>query len=84
MFKFQPIFFLCNYFCKHMYQECPVWPFLPIYVFTDWSKTVFKHIKYKKRKRCDSCSCNFPIRYVNGCPESKILSLKYPYLQLLI
>ena len=29
-------------------------------------------------------SCDFPIRYVNGCPESKILSLQYPYLQLLI
>ena len=29
-------------------------------------------------------SCDFPVRYINGCPESKILSLKYPHLQLLI
>ena len=28
-------------------------------------------------------SCNFPTRYINGCHESKILSLKYPYPQLL-
>ena len=27
---------------------------------------------------------NIFIRYVNGCHESKILSLKYPHLQLLI
>ena len=27
---------------------------------------------------------NFPIRYVNGFHESKVLSLKYPYLQLFI
>ena len=31
-----------------------------------------------------SFSCNDPIRFVNGCPESKTLSLKYPHLQLLI
>ena len=27
---------------------------------------------------------NFTLRYANGCPESKTLSLKYLYLQLLI
>ena len=34
------------------------------------------------RNRCYSFSCDFPIRYVNGCPESKTLSLKYQHLQL--
>ena len=34
------------------------------------------------RNRCYSFSCDFPIRYVNGCPESKTLSLKYKHLQL--
>ena len=29
-------------------------------------------------------SCDFPIRHVNGWPERKIQSLKYPHLQLLI
>ena len=37
-----------------------------------------------KRNRCYCFSCNIPTKYVNACPESKILSLKYPYLQLLI
>ena len=31
-----------------------------------------------------SFSCDFPIRHACGCPESKIMSLKYPHLQLLI
>ena len=31
-----------------------------------------------------SFSCNFSIRYACGCPQSKIMSLKYPHLQLLI
>ena len=31
-----------------------------------------------------SFRCDFLTRYVNGCPESKILSIKYPYLHLLI
>ena len=49
-------------------------------------KTVFKLIKDKKQKRNRyySFSCNFPVRYVNECPESKILSLKYLHQQLLI
>ena len=34
------------------------------------------------RNRCYSFSCDFPIRYVNGCPESKTLSQKYQHLQL--
>ena len=34
------------------------------------------------RNRCYSFSFDFPIRYVNGCPESKTLSLKYQHLQL--
>ena len=34
------------------------------------------------RNRCYSFSCDFPLRYVNGCPESKNLSLKYQHLQL--
>ena len=33
--------------------------------------------------KCYSLSCNFPILYVNGRPESKIF-LKYPHSQLLI
>ena len=33
---------------------------------------------------CYTFSCNFPIRYVSSCNESKILSLKYLHLQLLI
>ena len=33
---------------------------------------------------CYSFSCSFPIQYVNGCPESKILSLNYLHLQLLL
>ena len=35
------------------------------------------------RNKCYSVNCDFPIRYVNGCPESKIL-LKYPHWQLFI
>ena len=31
-----------------------------------------------------SFSCDFPIRHACDCPESKIMSLKYPHLQLLI
>ena len=48
-------------------------------------KTVFKLTKkLKKKNRCYSFSCDFPVRYVNGCPESKILiSQRYPHLQLL-
>ena len=30
-----------------------------------------------KRNKCYSFSCDFPMRYVNGCPESKTLPLKY-------
>ena len=33
-----------------MHQECPVDAFLPIFVITDQSKTVFKLIKHKKEK----------------------------------
>ena len=44
-------------------------------------KQVFKLIKVKKNG-CYSC-CDFPI-YVNGCPKSNILSLKYSHLELLI
>ena len=38
----------------------------------------------KIKNRCYSFSCNFLERYVNGCPESKILSLKYPHLRHLL
>ena len=41
---------------------------------------IFKNIEMG----CYSFSCDFPKRYANDCPESKILSLKYTYLQLLI
>ena len=34
------------------------------------------------RNRCYCFSCDFPITYVNGCPESKTLSLKYQHLLL--
>ena len=37
-----------------------------------------------KKNRFYSFICDFPVRYVNGCPESKTLSLKYQHLQLLI
>ena len=47
------------------------------------AKQVFKRTKTKKRNRCYSFSCPFPIRYVNGCPESKIMSLKHLYIKLL-
>ena len=43
-----------------------------------------KLIKDKKGNRCYSISYNLPIRYDNGCSESKNLSLKYPHLKLLI
>ena len=73
-------------FYKHMHQECPVQSFLSVYVFDTYSTKVeqFKLIKDKKRNSCYSFICGFPIRYVNGGPESKILSLKYPPVQLLI
>ena len=64
----------------------PEYPFLQIYVLIETAvdvKTVFKLIKDKKI-RCYSLSCHFLVRFVNGCPESKILSLKYPHSQLLI
>ena len=42
----------------------------------------FSNLFKINRNRCYSFSCHFPIRYVNGCPESKNLSLKYQHLQL--
>ena len=33
-------------------------------------------------KWCYFSSCDFPIRYVSGYPESKTLSVKYQHLQL--
>ena len=62
----------------------PVQSFLLIYVVIDWCKKVLKFLKDKKRNRCYSFSFNFLIGYVNGCPETKTLSLKYPHQQLLI
>ena len=58
--------------------------YLAPYVVIDYSKTAFKLIKYKKEIGVTPLAAISPIRYVNGCPESKILSLKYPHLQLLI
>ena len=49
----------------------------------DSSKTLLKLIKFLKN-RFYSFSCNFPMRYVNDCPERKVFSQKYPHLQLLI
>ena len=44
----------------------------------------FSKLLNKKRNKCYFFSCNFSIRYVNGFPESKNLSVKYPYTQLRI
>ena len=43
----------------------------------------FSNLLKKKRNKPYPFSCNFPIRYVDGCPENKIMSLKYPHLELL-
>ena len=37
----------------------------------------FSNLFKMNRNKCYSFSCDFPMRYVNGCPESKTLSLKY-------
>ena len=42
----------------------------------------FSNLFKINRNRYYSFSCHFPIRYVNDCPESKNLSLKYQRLQL--
>ena len=45
-------------------------------------KEQFSNLFKINRNRCYSFSCDFPIRYVNGFPERKTLSLKYQHLQL--
>ena len=37
----------------------------------------FSNLFKMNRNKCYSFSCDFPMRYVNGCPESKTLHLKY-------
>ena len=59
-----------NPFCQYMFLLTKV-------------KQAFKLMRHKKEIGVTFC-CDFPIRYVNGCPESKIMSVKYPHLQLLI
>ena len=44
----------------------------------------FSNLLKIKKNRSYAFSCTFPIRYVNGCPESNILPLKYPHLQFII
>ena len=42
----------------------------------------FSNLFKINRNSCYSFSCDFPIRYVNSCPESKTLSLKPQHLKL--
>ena len=53
---------------------------LPIYVAIDQSKTVFKLTKDKK----EIVVSLLAVVSVDGCPESKVLYLRYLHLQLLI
>ena len=70
---FSLIFPLCKYIPKNIHQESPVIPFLPIYFMK--VKQIFKLIKNKEQIGSTVMYCYF-VRYVNGCPESKILPQK--------
>ena len=79
---FGPIFPLYKIFLQTHASRMPSLTFSANMILLTKAKQVFKLIK--DNYRYYSFSYDFPMRHVNGCLEIKILSLKYPHLQLLI